>query len=381
MLIGDKIERDVQPEHVSDAATRRKQHPAQAIQTPGMMVSVWGCETSQNDRYTPYFSPKSLNFDGEANGMLHRVGLVSHRGHKPEQPNQDDFFVLSRSESLLFGVLDGHGPEGHDISHFVQEKLPMYIMERLRQNEVWTEAVRGAASQVSEYLAEEQRRAAHYSGTTATVLMLGHCESSPSVMYSLRCAYLGDSLAVRAQRRSRSSQWEVTVLTDAHRPDREDERSRIADMGGKVDLSPGPGVPARLITPEWKIAMSRSFGDLHAERYGLSHEIEFAPECTIEKDCETFILVCSDGVWDVMPPAQAVSLVGKFKPEEAQLAAERLVSKSQRRWQEADDVVDDITAIVVWPSSFEDISPGIATACPSAKENMMHSKSKSEASF
>lgn len=40
--------------------------------------------------------------------MRHCLGVVSHRGHKPEQPNQDEFFVLVRKQSVFMGILDGH---------------------------------------------------------------------------------------------------------------------------------------------------------------------------------------------------------------------------------------------------------------------------------
>ncbi|CAK0885028.1 unnamed protein product, partial [Prorocentrum cordatum] len=65
-----------------------KQHPAQAVMTPGQVVSVWGATPSKEDRYTPFFSQKSICFDGDFSRMRHRVGVMSHRGHKPESPNQ-----------------------------------------------------------------------------------------------------------------------------------------------------------------------------------------------------------------------------------------------------------------------------------------------------
>ncbi|CAJ1458575.1 unnamed protein product [Effrenium voratum] len=52
----------------------------------------------------------------------------------------------------------------------------------------------------------------------------------------------------------------------------------------------------------------------------------------------------------VMPQLQAVNLIGKYPQAEAQSAVEKLVSKAQLRWQEQGDVVDDITALVLWPT-------------------------------
>mmetsp|Transcript_12649 Transcript_12649/g.39507 ORF Transcript_12649/g.39507 Transcript_12649/m.39507 type:complete len:212 (+) Transcript_12649:2-637(+) len=195
---------------------------------------------------------------------------------------------------------------------------------------------------------------AENSGTTATLLMLdepGNGTLGGSMR--LRCAFLGDSIAVWARRKTRSSAWEVTQLTDIHRPDREDEAKRIMLAGGRVSLGQGRE-PSRLITPEWGLAMSRSIGDFHALPYGLSNAPEFAAEVTLEPDYEHMILACSDGVWDMIEPKQAVKFVGRFSPDEAQVAVERLVSKAQRRWQETEAIVDDITAVLIWPGFGEE---------------------------
>lgn len=92
----------------------------------------------------------------------------------------------------------------------------------------------------------------------------------------LRTAYLGDSIAVHATRAKRpggkGGQWDVTVLTDIHRPDRLDEEARILAAGGSVlPANAGcAGSPPRLLTPDYGLAMSRSFGDFHCASYGLS---------------------------------------------------------------------------------------------------------------
>jgi len=325
-----------------------------------MVLSVWGTECTDDDRFTPYFAQKGINFDGEISRMQHRIGLMSHRGYKPESPNQDDFFVLARPESLLLGVLDGHGPQGHEVAHFAQERLPKLIMERLRRDgEAWASAVNSSMEELVSEARETLADKADNSGSTVTVAMLDQapCPDSASATLSssssrlrLRCAHLGDSIAVHARRTAKGQPWEVTQLTDIHRPDRPDEMERIEEAGGKVMQPSQPSHPSRLLTPDWNLAMSRSFGDFHAVPYGLSSQPEFAPSLELDSGYEHLVLICSDGVWDVIPPAQAVAFVGKFRPEEAQLAAERLVAKAQLRWQEAEDVVDDITAILVWPS-------------------------------
>eukprot|EP00930_Biecheleria_cincta_P040137 TRINITY_DN27529_c1_g1_i1.p1 TRINITY_DN27529_c1_g1~~TRINITY_DN27529_c1_g1_i1.p1 ORF type:complete len:411 (+),score=83.16 TRINITY_DN27529_c1_g1_i1:30-1235(+) len=328
-----------------------RRHPAQELQTPGAVVSIWGKETEEKDVFAPFFSQKGINFDGELRRMKHHVGVVSQRGHKPEQPNQDEFFMLARAESVLFGVLDGHGQEGHDVAHFAQERLPANVMEGVRQDsESWQPSVKAAVEKLCKQAGDDAAAAekADQSGCTLTVLMLDSPTESGNSL-RLRCAHLGDSVAVLAKRKSAADSWEVIQLTDIHRADREDERRRIEAAGGSI-MEAAHGECSRLVLDNGSIAITRSFGDFHAHRSGLSCEPEFADDIILEPDYECFILVCSDGVWDVMPPAQAVNLVGKFKPQEAQNAVEKLVSKSQLKWQEHSDVVDDITALLLWPT-------------------------------
>jgi serine/threonine protein phosphatase PrpC len=324
------------------------QHPAQACQTPGMSLSVWGRKTEETDCFVPYFAQKPINFDGDLNNLAHRIGVMCHRGHKLNSPNQDEFFLLARPESILLGVLDGHGPDGHHVAHFGQERLPTYLVEQLRAEKDWEEATRTAFAELTDK-AQKEVPAAKFSGSTASVVMLDRLDDTCKGSLRVRCAFVGDSIVVHAKRKTKNDSWDWTQITDIHRPDRPDEQKRIERMGGKITKSESTGA-ARLETRDWSLAMSRALGDFHAAKYGLSHEPELPQEMILEDTHEHFILTCSDGIWDVIPVGQAVNFVAKFPPEEAQLAAERLVSKAQRRWQEKSASVDDITAIVLWPS-------------------------------
>lgn len=354
-LIGDTISKD--RTKARRGSFTSKQHPAQACQTPGLVMSVWGSDTTESDHFAPYFSQKHSHFDGELRSMSHRIGVLSHRGKKPHYPNQDDFFVLARAESLLFGVLDGHGPDGHDIAHYAQESLPGFFVERLRQGSLsWDQIVHASFGDLISHLQHELTEKAECSGSTVSVAMLDREDGGGP--FRLRGAFLGDSTVVHGWRTSPEGSWEVEHLTNIHRPDREDEYARITSAGGEVHMPEGEGFAARLVTPAWKLSMSRAAGDFHAVPFGLSSQPELMTEVHFDEESEHVILCCSDGVWDVLPPVQAVNFVSRFPPEDAQLAVERLVTKAQRRWQESEEVVDDITAILIWPGFGTDTGCG-----------------------
>ncbi|PHJ17822.1 protein phosphatase [Cystoisospora suis] len=54
--------------------------------------------------------------------------MCCKKGFKPESPNQDDFFIIKVGQWSLYGVFDGHGPYGHDVSHYVQRELPAKLL-------------------------------------------------------------------------------------------------------------------------------------------------------------------------------------------------------------------------------------------------------------
>lgn len=328
-------------------------HPAEKDFTPGKVAAVWGRQTDQ-DKFQPFFSGKGMNFDNHARfvNMPHSIGVHCQRGQKPHYPNQDDFFVLERKEWLLFGVLDGHGAEGHIVSHLGQEHLPKFVLQRfLPAAKDWKAAAIAAFEDVHCKIKADLGERANVSGSTASVALISR-DAQDEGPLKLQSAFVGDSSMVYAKRAIGATSWEVEQLGSDHKPDREDESQRIRAAGGEVSPSSGPRYPARLQLLTGGLAMSRSLGDFEAATVGLVHTPEVPPEVVLEDGYEHLILICSDGVWDVIDAAQAVQLVGKFPPDDAQRAAEKLANKAQLRWQEQEDhvgVIDDITVILVRP--------------------------------
>jgi len=330
-----------------------EKHPAlEGVDVETMRVVSLCGRNSAKDVFQPYFSKKAMNFDGNENTgrFQHHIGVMCQRGFKPNMPNQDDFVVFGGQEWCLFGVFDGHGPSGHNISHFVQEMLPKQILEGvIKKNQEWEKTLTDAFKVVTEQLETEIQEQAYNSGTTTSVGLLSRDTGGEGPM-RLRCGHVGDSSVVYAKKSATAKNWEVTLLTDPHKPDRDDEAARIDRTGGKIQLSED-GSPSRLLCGSYDLAMSRSMGDFHATPHGLVSVPEMSKEVSLEECDEHMILACSDGIWDVIPPQQAVQIATKFRPDEAQKAAEKLVQKAQVRWQEmVGDCVDDITVILIRPN-------------------------------
>eukprot|EP00798_Chlamydomonas_sp_ICE-L_P008233 gene8233-1499_t len=121
-------------------------------------------------------------------------------------------------------------------------------------------------------------------GSTAVVALLGKRR-----MWIANC---GDSRAVLC-RGGRAIQ-----LTDDHKPEREDEAERVEKAGGQVLFWNGHRVMGVL-------AMSRAIGD-----HGLRPYVIAEPEISVLQRTEDdeFMLLASDGLWDVMSNQEATHL-------------------------------------------------------------------------
>ena len=94
--------------------------------------------------------------------------------------------------------------------------------------------------------------------------------------------------------------------------------------------------------------MTRSFGDEVAGRVGVIAEPEIL-ELDLCKD-DKLIVLASDGVWEFLSNEDVASIVMPFfEKRNAEGAAEALVRESYLRWKkEEDDIVDDITCVIIF---------------------------------
>jgi len=270
-------------------------------------------------------------------------GYACKKGLKPESPNQDDFCIFNVDGVGLYGVFDGHGPFGHDISNFVHGTLPRcFVKDEDFQNN--PERALSEAFTKTQDLCTEACQGARFdctlSGTTATVLMTRSNE--------LFVAHVGDSRAVLAKK-SAEGGLEAKDITSDHKPQDEEERKRIQASGGQVRRLEGD-IPHRVFLAGKMypgLAMSRSIGDT----VGVSAGVTSKPDVIrlkVEKDWR-FILLCSDGVWEFITSQQAVDLVARYSPADVQKAVDALAKEAWDRWiNEETNVVDDITIICVY---------------------------------
>lgn len=148
--------------------------------------------------------------------------------------------------------------------------------------------------------------------------------------------------------------WISTSLSIDHKPDRQDEHERIMLSNGRVDpfreSNGDPIGPHRIWLKNENVpglAMSRSIGDLVAESVGCIPEPEFF-ELEMNSD-DKFIVLASDGVWEFITNDDCVRKVAPFwAKNDPEGACELLVKDSVAHWKREDEVIDDITVVVIF---------------------------------
>lgn len=102
------------------------------------------------------------------------------------------------------------------------------------------------------------------------------------------------------------------------------------------------------------LAMSRSIGDVCATSVGVTPEpgifnilkIEIF-EYELTHDCR-YMIVASDGVWEFLSNKKVCELTNYYyNNNNPNGACEKIVDESLKFWKKEDEVVDDITAIIV----------------------------------
>ncbi|RDX85500.1 putative protein phosphatase 2C 25, partial [Mucuna pruriens] len=208
----------------------------------------------------------------------------------------------------FFGIFDGHG--GAKAAEFAATNLEKNVLDEVmvRDEDDVKEAVkRGYLNTDSDFLKEDL----HGGSCCVTALIRNG---------NLVVSNAGDCRAVI----SRGGVAEA--LTSDHRPSREDERDRIENLNGYVDLCRGV----------WRIqgslAVSRGIGDRHLKQWVTAEPETKVLKIEPEHD---LLILASDGLWDKVSNQEAVDIARSFlagnNKSQPLLACKKLVDLSVSR--------------------------------------------------
>ncbi|KAJ7948278.1 putative Protein phosphatase-2c [Quillaja saponaria] len=292
------------------------------------------------------------------NGKSRTSCIFTQQGRKGI--NQDAMIVWEDfiSEDVIFcGVFDGHGPHGHLVARKVRDALPIKLLSFLHScqsrqngsgktclngklksdggdsekdcsaedkiNTIWREAFLKSYKSMDKELRSHPNLDCFCSGSTAVTMVK---QGSNLLM-----GYIGDSRAIMGSKDSNDSMVAIQLTVDL-KPDLPREAERIKRCKGRVfALQDEPEVP-RVWLPfddAPGLAMARAFGDFCLKEYGVISIPEFSHWVLTERDL--FIVLASDGVWDVLSNEEVVDIVSSA-PTRAS-AARIVVDSAAREWK------------------------------------------------
>lgn len=272
-----------------------------------------------------------------------RIGSIMNI-NKPQ--NQDNFIITSNIKSTkgqyLFAVCDGHGEDGHYVSGLIKKKFVLLLEKNLPEKptedkDVYYEALKKSYSEINDIVMNGEFDCEFSGSTFVSILIIGN---------QVYCANVGDSRAVLGKH---EDTWQAIDLSKDHKPDRQDECSRILSLKGRIESLNGSG-PLRI----WKehentpgLAMSRSIGDGAGKEVGVISEPEIQHFLLLKSD--KFLIIASDGVWDYITSQEAINIISKvYKKGKSELCCEVLLKEAVAKWENFSQSVDDITILVIF---------------------------------
>lgn len=228
---------------------------------------------------------------------------------------EDKFSAQMLKNGIFYaGLFDGHN--GVSAADMCAEQMAAVLNKEYRKRQPVISVLKNAFLTCDSSVTDN-------SGTTATVLLIHK--------HYLVCAHVGDTRAVLCHN------GRAVTINEDHHVDWDPERERIiqAEILMKKTLIAGERVQNLMLT--------RSIGD-----HSLSEAIIAYPvinEMLISKEDE-YLILATDGFWDVYSGAEAVSYIKAHESLEEQEIADMLVFLAVNRYRQRETKMDDITCAV-----------------------------------
>lgn len=282
--------------------------------------------------------------------------------------NQDNYLMLEsvfdNNNINFFGVMDGHGANGHLVSDYVKQGISTYFTNKdlyiTKNNKIITPEliykklsskdnfiIKNFFNDLNEELLTKAKFDVHFSGTTCVMIY--------QIDKKLICSNIGDSRAIVVTCDSTGNYFSEQLSYD-HKPENPKEKERILEKGGvlapfndEIDI----GGPLRVWVKDEKypgIAISRTLGDDVAHSVGVSCVPDIITKDITGEMC--FLVIASDGVWEFLSNDKVKDIVVQYYyRNDPKGAATQVVREASKLWKEEGCAMDDITCIVYFLKS------------------------------
>ena len=280
--------------------------------------------------------------------------------------NQDLYLVQINFINIegfnLYGVLDGHGENGHKVAiftrDFIIDKLASFFNKHKVDSlfEIYPLLKKNNFSIIKDIYQEidnellNQNFNSNFSGTTCIIVF--------QIGDKLICSNVGDSRAILIYTSKIEDidllSTKIYELSYDQKPEIPKEKKRIYSMGGIVDqMLDNKGKrngPFRV----WDgnnnypgLAMSRSIGDLKGKKCGLISEPEII-EYNLDQRSK-YMVICSDGVWEFLNNEDIMKIgIEYYLKNNIDEYLDKIIKVSEFWWEKEDTMRDDITAVIVF---------------------------------
>ncbi|XP_008301800.1 protein phosphatase 1F [Stegastes partitus] len=193
------------------------------------------------------------------------------------------FGIQDRVERAYYAVFDGHG--GLDAAVYAATHLHVALSKQETLQSNTDTAFKTAFKHIDDMFRGKAKRERLRSGSTGVAILIQAKQ--------LSVAWLGDSQAILIRK------GQVVTLMEPHKPEREDEKQRIEDLGGCVTFM---GC--------WRVngtyAVSRAIGDFDQKPY-----VSGDADCSTMQllGDEDYVLLACDGFFDAVKPSEVPHLV------------------------------------------------------------------------
>ena len=264
---------------------------------------------------------------------FHTITQTGYIPDCPQKENQDSYCEILNADLSLFGVFDGHGVNGGQISGYLKTRIPALLSKSSKDLQFNLKAcIKISNEEVAETFD------ANFSGSTLNLVAIRGRK--------LYCANVGDSRAIIGNQlndlnsnMSTGRNWMAVSLSRDHKPDLNDEYDRIIEAGGRVmsysDENGEPTGPARVWLKEQNIpglAMSRSIGDMVAKSVGVTAEAEVLEYDLTPQD--KFLVIASDGAFEFISNEEMIKIIFPYwKSSNPSGACRAVVNAAEFHWK------------------------------------------------
>ncbi|KAJ6743481.1 PROTEIN PHOSPHATASE 2C 72-RELATED [Salix viminalis] len=281
-----------------------------------------------------------------SHGIEKLSSLYSKEGSKGV--NQDAAIVhlgYGVEDGAFCGVFDGHGKNGHIVSRTVRNRLPSLLLNQKNALEE-IDSVRDHGSEKADGGLVPLPGESFHKWKDACVGAFKVMDKEIKLQESLDCSCSGTTAVVVVRQ---GEDLVIANLGDSRAPGVPSEAKRIRKCNGRVlALKEEPHVHRVWLPHEDSpgLAMSRAFGDFLLKKHGIIALPDISYHRVTYED--QFVVLASDGVWDVLSNKEVVSIVSAADCEQA--AAKAVVEAATAAWKRkfTSSKVDDCTAVCLF---------------------------------